>query len=119
VAERSKQQLGDSLAARLGIEVREPRPVPQHEPEAVEASEVIADFLCIAPEDLKAAAKPSAHASFPQTGIDRALSIADRVAAGAQLSDADCTFLWSDPELIPVFNKRLELERAIAKGKRG
>jgi hypothetical protein len=59
----------------------------------------------------------SAQTGIPEHGIDRAVSIADRVAAGSELTDEDCTFLWSDPQLIPAFNKRLDLERAILAAK--
>jgi len=116
----SNRRLGDALADRLGIEVRAPHPAPPpaNAPTPAAGVEALADFVGIDPERLDGRAKPTGQAGGPQSGIDSALSIADRVAAGAQLSDEDCSFLWSDPRFIPAFQKRLDLERAIAKGKR-
>jgi hypothetical protein len=125
MADTSRRSIGEGLANCLGIEVRAPRPAPPPEPTPAEGAAALCDFVGIAPEHLDATAKrrartPGAPSSSDQGGgIDRALSIADRVAGGAKLSDEDCTFLWSDPQLIPAFQKRLDLERAIAKGKGG
>ena len=125
MADKSKRSVGDGLARCLGIEVRAPRPAPPPEPTTAKGTEALADFVGIDSEYLDATAKrragtPAAPTGVDQgSGIDRALSIADRVAAGAKLSDEDCDFLWSDPQFVPAFNRRLDLERAVAaKGKR-
>jgi len=120
MADTSRRSIGEGLANCLGIEVRGPRPAPPPEPTPAEGTAALADFVGIDPKHLDATAKRRARtrgapsSSDQGAGIDRALSIADRVAAGAKLSDEDCDFLWSDPELIPAFEKRLDLERAIA-----
>ena len=102
----SGKQLGERLADQLGIEVQAPRAAQptNRAPTLDNPAEALAAFVGL----------PGVQSDAELTGVDRAIAIADRVAAGGQLTDSDCDYLWSAPALLPAFSKRLELERAVA-----
>jgi len=103
--------LGEGIAAQLGIEVRPPRPRPAQaaSPEAPDTAALLSNYVGI---DLP----PPKQAECWAAPADRAIDIADRVAAGESLSEDDRAFLWTDRELVSLYSRRLDLARAVAQG---